>query len=457
MAKIFVRNSAAFVNAVSRWSAAQNPDFAVVVLPDTDEDVAIAVRYANQRNVPFLAVNRGHGSTTDMSNCRRGINIYVRNLDSITIAEDGQSATLGGGVYGDQLVRTLRANGKVAATGACACVGLMGPGLGGGLGRYQGFYGLITDNILELTVVTADGSIVTASANENADLFWAMGGAGHNFGIVTGVTYKIYDDPAPDWWIASYGFTGEKLDQVFDALNQINGNGSQPKELTTYTFLAFDQAVSDEPSLVVTIYYAGPATAALPYAQTFLDLDPSTTSNQTVAYPDLADAVGTGMNSPICQPGNSAAVFPVGLLRFNTTAIHRVFDIYTELVLQHPDFSHSVVQFEAYPVQKVQSVDFASTAYAHRGDNLLVSLLALYTPSPTNDATAPLYGTRIREAFHAGQPGRQLNAYVNYAYGDETAEQMYGWEAWRLEKLRMLKGEWDPRGRFGFYHPVFLG
>lgn len=43
MAKIFVRNSAAFVNAVSRWSAAQNPDFAVVVLPDTDEDVAIAV------------------------------------------------------------------------------------------------------------------------------------------------------------------------------------------------------------------------------------------------------------------------------------------------------------------------------------------------------------------------------------------------------------------------------
>lgn len=49
-----------------------------------------------------------------MSNCRRGINIYVRNLDSITIAEDGQSATLGGGVYGDQLVRTLRANGKVA-------------------------------------------------------------------------------------------------------------------------------------------------------------------------------------------------------------------------------------------------------------------------------------------------------------------------------------------------------
>ncbi len=78
------------------------------------------------------------------------------------------------------------------------------------------------------------------------------------------------------------------------------------------------------------------------------------------------------MNSPICQPGNSAAVFPVGLLRFNATAIHRVYDIYSELVTQHPDFVHSVVQFEAYPVQKVRSVDPASTAYAHREDNLLV-------------------------------------------------------------------------------------
>ncbi len=144
-----------------------------------------------------------------------------------------------------------------SATGACACVGLMGPGLGGGFGRYQGFYGLIADNILELTVVTADGSIVTAGPNENQDLFWAMGGAGHNFGIVTRVKYKTYDDPAPDWWIASYQFTRGKLDQVFDALNQINGNGSQPKELTTYTFLAFDQAVSDEvrPLIILTYFY----------------------------------------------------------------------------------------------------------------------------------------------------------------------------------------------------------
>lgn len=118
--------------------------------------------------------------------------------------------------------------------------------MGGGLGRYQGFYGLIADNILEMTVVTAGGSIVTVNNRQNADLFWAMRGAGHNFGIVTQIKYKIYEDVVPNWWIATYQFTKEKMDQVVEVLNHLNGNGSQPKELTTYTVLAFDRQVSDE-------------------------------------------------------------------------------------------------------------------------------------------------------------------------------------------------------------------
>lgn len=144
-----------------------------------------------------------------------------------------------------------------SATGACTCVGLLGPGLGGGLGRYQGFYGLVADSILEMTVVTAKGSIVTASDRQNAELFWAMRGAGHNFGIVTQIKYKIYDDVVPDWWIATYHFTKENIDQVFEVLNQLNGNGSQPKELTTYTVLVFDREVSHEVRCRLDVYLDG--------------------------------------------------------------------------------------------------------------------------------------------------------------------------------------------------------
>ncbi len=70
--------------------------------------------FANRYNVPFLAVNRGHGTAPALSNVKNGINIYVRALDSIKIAEDGKSALMGGGTYVDEVINELAAHGKVS-------------------------------------------------------------------------------------------------------------------------------------------------------------------------------------------------------------------------------------------------------------------------------------------------------------------------------------------------------
>ncbi|KAL8978746.1 MAG: hypothetical protein Q9205_005747 [Flavoplaca limonia] len=134
------------------------------------------------------------------------------------------------------------------ATTAVTCVGIAGAGLGGGMGMYQGLYGLMADNFLEMTIVTADGSTVTANDRQNADLFWAMRGAGHNFGIVTSYVYKIYD-AIPTWYAASYQYTEDKLEAVFTELNKLNDNGKQPRELTTYTVFANNPSVSDKVGL----------------------------------------------------------------------------------------------------------------------------------------------------------------------------------------------------------------
>ena len=69
---------------------------------------------------------------------------------------------------------------------------MMGPGLGGGHGRYQGLYGLISANLVNLNVVLADGSEVRVNETSHPDLWWGMQGAGHNFGIVTSFEMKIY-------------------------------------------------------------------------------------------------------------------------------------------------------------------------------------------------------------------------------------------------------------------------
>jgi FAD/FMN-containing dehydrogenase len=128
-------------------------------------------------------------------------------------------------------------------TGSCGCVGFMGPALGGGHGRYQGMYGLVSDSLIQLNVVLADGSTVTVSDKQNQDLFWAMRGAGHNFGIVTSFVAKIW--PKQDWYYRNLVFTQDKLEPLFEEINKLGGNGTQPKELGHYGLLTKVAAVSD--------------------------------------------------------------------------------------------------------------------------------------------------------------------------------------------------------------------
>ncbi|KAL8739470.1 MAG: hypothetical protein Q9184_008598, partial [Pyrenodesmia sp. 2 TL-2023] len=218
----------------------------------------------------------------------------MRSLASIDIAPDGKSAVMGGGVFVDEIIKILDAKGKTTVTGSCHCTGVMGPALGGGIGRYMGFYGLATDQIIALDVVLADGSLTEVSATSNPDLFWGMRGAGHNFGIVTRFNYRIYDRPTANWYYSIMFFTADKLERFFDLLNALGDNGNQPKELIAYSLFLMDPQISrTEPVILFTTYYAGTAAAAQPYLAPFLRLNPVQASNNTVPYPDLANAVGS--------------------------------------------------------------------------------------------------------------------------------------------------------------------
>jgi len=113
----------------------------------------------------------------------------------------------------------------------------MGIMLGGGHGYLQGLFGLLADQILEARVVLADGSSVVASPSSNRQLFFALRGAGHNFGIVTGLKYKIYNRIA-SWTEINFIFTQDKLEQVFQVANNYISDANHPAKLILwYTFL----------------------------------------------------------------------------------------------------------------------------------------------------------------------------------------------------------------------------
>ncbi|KAK0507960.1 hypothetical protein JMJ35_009849 [Cladonia borealis] len=438
------------------WSAAVDANFAVVVVPGIAEDVAATMKYADRYNVPFLAVNRAHGTASALSNVYNGIEIYIHALNSIEIAENGESALMGGGTYQDQVVNYLAAYGKVTSTGACGCVGMMGPGLGGGFGRFQGYFGLVLDNIIDMNVVLADGSMVTVSESSKSDLYWGMRGAGHNFGIVTSFNYKIYDQPVVTWFVETMIFTGDKLEKFFELLNILGANGTQPVGLTTYTVFAMSPEVSPtEPVIVLLLEYAGTESEAEPLYAPFLSLGPVVATNVTVPYTGVAHASGSGVEDFVCQNSDlSWKLYPVGALVYNITTNRQIYSLFSKMINDNPEFNNSVVQFEGYSLQGMKAVDPASTAYAHRADNLLLSYALVYPPKKSLDAIANKYGYHARSILHAGEPGRPLNTYVNYASSDETLEELYGYEPWRLARLRALKQKYDPQGKFDFYAPI---
>ena len=78
----------------------------------------------------------------------------------------------------------------------------------------------------------------------------------------------------------------------------------------------------------------------------------------------------------------------------------------------------------------------------------------MYKPNSTLDQTVVVWGNRMRDMLHEGSGESEIHSYINYAHGDESLEAMYGYEPWRLEKLRRLKEEYDPNNVFRYYAPI---
>ncbi|MEU0877178.1 FAD-dependent oxidoreductase [Lentzea sp. NPDC005914] len=157
-------------------------------------DVQACVEIARRR-VPLAARSGGH-SYAGYSSPEGGLQIDLRRLADVEVLAGDQVRIGAGAALGD-LARTLVASGRCLPTGTCPSVGVAGLTLGGGIGVLSRKHGLTCDHLVKATVVTADGRVVTTSAEQEPDLFWALrGGGGGNFGIVTEFVFATV--PAPE-------------------------------------------------------------------------------------------------------------------------------------------------------------------------------------------------------------------------------------------------------------------
>ncbi|KAI1124475.1 hypothetical protein F5Y10DRAFT_249357 [Nemania abortiva] len=452
-ATVALRDSLDYANLTSRWREWHAPDIAAVVEVATEEDVQQTVRFAGKFDIPFVARAGGHGATDSLANAKNAIQIDFRKMNHVKLNEDGKTVRIGGGVTSKQVIDGLEAVGKRTVTGICECVGLSAPILGGGHGWLQGQYGLAADQVVSARLVLPNGDLITVSEKSHADLFWAIRGAGHNFGLVTEWEYRAYDMKDHKWSYEIFIYSQDKLEALYELANEMLKD--QPAEATHWGYFVKAADIDpDHPILWFGIIYDGPTETAREYAKPLHDIGPKMVQAGEGTLHDLAAITFQDEDGAGCAYGLTSLRYPIGLKEYNVASVRKVYDHIDETFRKVPEVAGSFFLIEGYSTQGVQAVDPASTAFPHRDDKILVTSYVQYKPNSTIDPIAQEFGKTLQNILLEGScDPEHLRAYVNYANGDEPIEAVYGWEGWRLKKLRLLKHQWDPANKMKYYVP----
>ena len=164
---------------------------AIVAMCTGAADVIDAVNFGRENGLR-VAVRGGAHAVAGTGSVDGGMMINLSRMDGVHVDRGAQTVRVEGGATWGAVDREAQAFGLMTPGGIVADTGVAGLTLGGGIGWVRNKYGLSCDNLLSADVVTADGQLRTASADENADLLWGLRGGGGNFGIVTSFEFQLH-------------------------------------------------------------------------------------------------------------------------------------------------------------------------------------------------------------------------------------------------------------------------
>ncbi|MET7743195.1 FAD-binding oxidoreductase [Streptomyces sp. NPDC005385] len=252
-------------------------------------DVTRSVRFARELDLP-IAVRGGGHSVSGMSLNDDGLVIDLGPMRGVTVHPGSETVRVEGGALMRQLDQATQPYGLATTGGRVSTTGVGGFVLGGGTGWLDRLFGLAADNLLGVELVTADGSTVRASDQENPELFWALHGGGGNFGVATALTLKLH--PLPEFSIALMMFepdTGPDVVRVYRDLIE-----SAPPEVSGGVLYLTAPPEEFVPEHLVgrrmcaaLVTYAGGEEDLRKVAQPLLALPHEVEMVTAVPYPDL--------------------------------------------------------------------------------------------------------------------------------------------------------------------------
>jgi FAD/FMN-containing dehydrogenase len=391
-------------------------------------DVADAVNFAREHSIEVAVYGGGH-NVAGRATIDGGLMINLSLMKGIYVNPKARTARAQGGVTWADYNRETQVHGLASTGGSVSTTGISGLTLGGGWGFLLGKYGLTIDSLRSVQLVLADGRIVTASAEDNADLFWAVRGGGGNFGIATSFEYNLHPvGPTITGGLVAHPFS--KARETLRFYRDITA--SAPDDLTS---LAGALHGPDGSKLAAIV----PCHCGSPSAD-----DTAVKEIKTFGSPAL-DTVGpisyTSMNQLL------DAAFPKGalnywkssfLLALTDDVIDTIIDCYARV--PSPMSAIAVERWHGAATR----VAVGDTAFPHRTADYNMLLVAQWT----NPADTERNIAWARESYRAMQPFLVSGRYVNYLDDDEAgdpAAQAYGPN---YARLRQVKTKFDPTNFF---------
>ena len=181
-----------FEDARRVWNGIHDCHPALIARCATPDDVVAAVNFARESGLT-VAVRGGGHSAPGYGTCDDGIVIDLAPMKGIAVDPVAKTVRAEAGLTWGEFDLATQAHGLAVTGGRFSTTGIAGLTLGSGSGWLERKCGLTADNLLSAEVVTAAGERVTASADENADLFWGLRGGSGNFGIVTSFEYRLHE------------------------------------------------------------------------------------------------------------------------------------------------------------------------------------------------------------------------------------------------------------------------
>ncbi|KAL6707889.1 hypothetical protein ACN47E_003563 [Coniothyrium glycines] len=434
------------VEVKARWSDYNAPAPHVVVQPHTEIEITAIIKYCTKVGIPFLAQNGGVGWAKQFNLGEWGVLIDLSVFNTVTIAADKKTATIGGGAAIGDVVTAANAAGALVITGNCNCVGALGAMLGGGYGNLMGEVGFGVDNIVSLRVVLASGDIVTASATSNPELFWALRGAGPNFGIVVSATVNAI--PATDpiertAFINNLFFSPDKLERVAQAVQDLPLTPRQ----RVYLVLTSSGPPLNTPSILVTGFLrkGTNATGRAAFAP-FYDLGPISESSAITTYDHWNDA-----NIGFCTRGGRKPSYSSTITTMSASKWPKIWDMYKTFQAKG---GNTALLVERYNLTKAASATPGAVAMnenLRRNGAFAQAIVIPWYEDAELDDEAVTFGKGIRGLWSRSRTPQNDPTYPNFAHGDESLTAIYGTS---LERLRAVKKKYDPKGVFARWFAI---